>query len=335
MLRHLFGLRLASLCFIGSSVALSGCGQIDYEELPAEQVDALCDFMLRCGLATDAALCAAAWGGIISSDPDLDAAVANGSVEYDAKAAKECLDSAREAECGGFFFEDGPSDACDEVFIGTIEDGDACWIDEQCVSGACQIADCMNACCQGVCVAPPPDAGIGEDCSAQDCVSGAYCDYTAEASTCKALKGVGEGCGGNYECSGSLRCFNTGCQEPPSEGAPCVEGRCGDALGCDLASNTCQKLRGEGQACAPEASICAFGLGCSAATEQCERPGGVGSACSFEAGCRDAWCDYDFVAGSGTCQPRLANGASCDFSDSCQSFYCADGLCAPDPVCVQ
>jgi len=337
MLQLLRGLR-PSMFLSGALVALPACGQIAYEDLPEEQVDALCDYMVRCGFATDEALCAAAWGEFLRPDANLDAAVEKGSVEFDAKAAKQCLESVREAECGGFFFEEAPSDACEKVFVGTIENGDACWIDEQCVSRSCQVEDCVMACCQGVCIAPPPDAGIGGDCETQDCVSGAYCEYDFMDGTftCLAQKGAGAECVGDDECSGSLACFADSCQAPPGEGAPCLGGRCGGALGCDLASNTCQKLRGEGQSCEPEASLCAFGLACSIANKKCEAPGGVGSACSFDSGCRDAWCDYDFVAGAGTCQPRLANGAACVFDDACQSAYCSqDGLCGPVTICVQ
>ncbi|MBK8263258.1 MAG: hypothetical protein IPK80_18180 [Nannocystis sp.] len=336
MLHRLRGLR-PSIFLFGAFVALPACGQIAYEELPAEQVDALCDYMVRCGFATDEGLCAAAWGQFIRPDPNLDAAIEDGSVEYDAKAAEQCLEDAREAACGGIFFEDAPSGACEKVFVGTIANGDACWIDEQCVSQTCQVADCAMACCQGVCVAPPPDAAIGGDCSVQDCVSGAYCEYNFDdgSYTCQAQKGAGVECFGDYECSGSLGCFDGSCQVAPAEGAPCLGGRCGGALGCDITSNTCQKLRGEGQSCEPAASLCAFGLACSTASMKCEAPSGVGSACSFDSGCSDAWCDYDFDTGAGTCQPRLANGAACEFDDSCQSLYCAEGLCGPEAVCVQ
>lgn len=89
MLHRLRRLR-PSIFLFGAFVALPACGQIAYEELPAEQVDALCDYMVRCGFATDEGLCAAAWGQFIRPDPNLDAAIEDGSVEYDAKAAEQC-----------------------------------------------------------------------------------------------------------------------------------------------------------------------------------------------------------------------------------------------------
>ena len=335
-------LRPAAL--VGLLVALPACNQIAYEDLQDEQLSALCDYFVRCGYATDADLCVAAWKNFTRDDPNLDAAVDNGSVEYDAKAAKECLDSLRDGACDADFLfgDDAPSDACNKVFQGTVDNGGACWIDEQCVSGACQAGDCGMACCQGTCIAPPPDAAIGQDCSAQDCVDGAYCDYdfmTGEM-TCKAIKQAGAECGGDNECAGSLACLGGTCKEPPAEGAPCPDGRCAGALGCDIDTVTCQKLRGEGQACNPQASLCAIGLTC-AASNTCQPPGGIGSPCTLDfsgGSCAgDAWCDYDFLEGKGTCQPLIANGGACESNEfACQSRYCGeDGLCAPEPICVQ
>ena len=335
-------LRPAAL--LGLVLALPACGQVAYEDLSAEQTDALCEYLVRCGYATDEGLCASVWGVFSRQDPNLDAAVDNGSVEYDAKAAKECLESIRDAACDAdFFLGDAPDEACEKVFQGTVDNGGACFIDEQCVSGTCHAADCDMACCQGTCIAPPPDAAIGQDCSAQDCVDGAYCHYDFEASTftCLATKPAGAACdSGDDECAGSLACVGGTCQELPAEGAPCPTGRCAGALGCDVDTFTCQKLRGEGQACNQQASLCAIGLVC-AASSTCQPPGGVGSPCTFDfiggtcAG--DAWCDYDFIEGKGTCQPLAANGAACEGGDfQCQSRYCGeDGLCAPEPICVQ
>lgn len=315
-------------------------GPVQYDEIVDAEVDALCDYFVRCGLATDAALCVDAWSRFTRLPADLDAAIANGTVQYDAAAAGECLDGLRGATCDGLFdvavFD---QEACERVFTGTIGNGDPCFIDEQCIEGLCDVDACAMACCEGTCIAAPPQAAIGEDCSlGQDCVPGAYCDV--ETEVCAAYRVQGEACPGGYECGGGLECISAICQPGPGEGEDCLELQCAQPLACDIDSMTCQRLRGEGQACNPLASICAMGLVCNGSSNTCARPGGVGSPCNFDFigfGCSgDSYCDYDFEAGEGTCQPLVANGGTCDDDLSCESRYCGqEGMCEPEPVCVQ
>lgn len=318
-------------------LALPACGKIDHEDLPGEQVDALCDFYVRCGLAASAELCADLFSDILRGDPNLDAAVENGSVEYDPDAAKECIDAVHDLECGSAFLEDAPSDACDKVYQGTVADGGACWIDEQCKSGYCQAADCMAECCQGTCVAEPPPAGIGQDCSNSGCVDGAYCDFATD--TCQPLKQAGGVCFSDQECAQGLECLGDTCQAGPAEGAPCIDTECALPLYCEPASMTCKKLPREGEACDLDVGACALGLVCNANSKTCTPPGGVGSPCSFDffgGGCASgAWCDIDVMTFEGTCQATKANGNACSTDSECQSLYCSqDGTCVAEPVCV-
>lgn len=310
-------------------------GDIAYDELPAAEVDAICEYMVRCGMAASVPLCADVWDWLLHGDPDLDAAVAGGSVKYDEDAAEACLEAIRGAACTSGFFQGVPSGACDDVFKGTVADGGACWIDEQCVSQQCEAAGCAEACCAGVCVAAPPPAAIGQPCG-DGCVEGAYCD--ALNDVCAALKGDGAACDGFDECAAGLGCLAGSCQKGPGEGEPCLEFQCALPLACDPGTITCKPLPGEGEACVAQANNCKIGLGCDPATMTCVAPGGVGSACAgsfFNSGCAgETYCAIDQGGTSGTCQPLKADGAACVDEGECKSRDCANGACTTPQVCV-
>lgn len=335
-------LRLAALSLLALLAPSLGCrdegsGPIAYDELVDAQAAAICEYFVACGYATSTELCIDQWARVSLSSGDLDAAVDNGTVRYDAAAAGDCLDALGAASCASFL-EGFDEESCDQVFQGTIENGNPCWIDEQCISQYCEVEACAMACCQGTCLAPLPEAGVGDDCSLQDCVDGAYCDF--ETSLCAAQGAAGEPCPVGYECADSLTCIAGTCEVPPGEGEPCAEFQCANPFACDIESGTCQRLRGEGQACTPDASICALGLTCDPSSSTCTPPGGIGSPCGgdifFSSCAGEAYCAYDFETGEGTCQPLVANGGACDDDTACQSDYCGDaGTCEPEPVCVQ
>ena len=345
---HRLGRPLALLVGLSTLLVSPGCntgggggsGEIAYEDLDEAQLDALCDYLVRCGFASSAQICLDAWSRLISSSPDLDAAIENGTVIYDSTAAAACGQSVRNAGCGDFLSEGFASaEACDQVFQGTIEEGGTCWIDEQCVSEECELSDCAMACCQGSCVASAPEAAIGEDClSGQSCVSGAHCDF--DMGTCVADLSEGASCAGDNECASSLDCIASTCQAPPGEGEACLDFQCASPYACDVDTGTCQPLRHENEPCNPTASICSLGLVCNPDSNTCTLPGGVGSACDYDLlgfNCGEgAYCDYDFMLDEGTCQPLVADGEPCEGDTECLSFHCGiEGTCGPEPVCVQ
>lgn len=337
-------LRLAVLSLLALVAPSLGCRDdgsepIAYDALVDAQAAAICEYFVECGYATSEALCVDTWARVSSSSADLDAAVDNGTVRYDAAAAGDCLDGVRTTPCAAFL-EGVEDEACDRVFQGTIENGNPCWIDAQCISQACEVDACAMACCQGTCIAEVPDAAVGEGClDGRDCVDGAYCDV--ETGLCTAEKAAGEACPGRYECEPSLVCIAGTCLAPPGEGEPCAELQCAAPWACDLDSVTCQPLRGEGEACNPDASLCALGLACNPSSSTCTPPGGSGSPCDgdffFGGGCAgETYCSYDLETGEGTCQPLVANGGACDYDTACQSHYCGNAsTCEPEPVCVQ
>lgn len=330
-LASLIGVLLLQACEGGANG-----GDVAYDELPAAEIDAICDYMVHCGLAAGGSLCADAWGGVLHPDPNLDAAVENGSVKYDEDAAKACLETIRGGACSsGFIFQGDAPGSCDDIFKGTVADGGACWIDEQCVSKQCQTSGCADACCEGMCVAATPPAAIGEACG-DGCVDGAFCDSNG---VCAALKQSGEACGGFDECAGGLGCLAGTCQKGPAEGEPCVEFQCALPLACDPGTVTCEPLPGEGEACVPAANNCKIGLTCSASSMTCSKPGGVGSPCVpvfLGSGCAgDTYCAADQGATSGTCAALKADGAACGDDGECVSGDCSNAVCGAPTVCVQ
>lgn len=315
-----------------------GGGEIAYHDLLEAQVDAACDYFVACGYATSRELCLDTWSRISGYPLDLDAAIANGTVEYDASAASACMDAIRGAPCDGFLstpYEEGQP--CARLFRGTLDDGSACFIDRQCTSGRCDVPDCTMTCCQGTCMARPSEAAIGEDCMAsQDCVSGAYCDFST--GSCAAYGTEGEGCPNGFGCADGLTCASGVCRVPAGEGEDCSTLSCQSPLECDIDSMTCQRLRGEDEPCNAAASLCALGLVCDPGSSTCTRPGGVGSPCepSFLGNfCSEgAYCDFE--TDRSTCQPLVADGGACGLDYECSSGYCGvGGTCEPEPVCVQ
>ena len=61
----------------------------------------------------------------------------------------------------------------------------------------------------GMCVAPPVLAAIGQSCAANACVDGAYCD--SAAVTCQPLKGAGQTCTSDNECINTCNLTNNTC----------------------------------------------------------------------------------------------------------------------------
>ncbi len=313
-------------------------GPLPYDSLLTEQIDALCDFFVRCGYATDRTLCVEGFSALVTEDPNLDAMIANGTVVYDPTAARACAQSIRDGACTDFLFDFG-DESCERVFEGTIGDGGACFGDAQCQSDNCDAPGGTLACCEGTCIAALPEAGLGEDClTGMTCVEGTYCDI--EAAVCASLKASGETCSSDFQCADVLRCVGGTCAEGPGEGEPCPSGDCALPFGCDPQTVTCQRARGEGEACVPEDSLCSLGLTCSADSNTCVRPGGAGSPCDFDlfglTCAQGTYCDYDFELGEGTCVAVKADGQTCASDQECQTRHCSDeDVCGPTPVCVQ
>ncbi|MBU1239430.1 hypothetical protein KJ865_06950, partial [Myxococcota bacterium] len=98
---------------------------------------------------------------------DMIAAVNGGTVLYDAEAAYACLEQQGAQSCQEF----GNADPviCQDVFTGTVDDGGACEINEECLSNYCDTSEA----CPGVCA---PAVADGASCDMSDeCMKGAKC----------------------------------------------------------------------------------------------------------------------------------------------------------------
>jgi hypothetical protein len=91
------------------ALTLLGCNNsaaTAVEDVPAEQAAALCDLFLRCGVATDEALCAGnLWstfiitGEFLPNIASVRAAIERGSVIYHEEHLEACLVDIRETAC--------------------------------------------------------------------------------------------------------------------------------------------------------------------------------------------------------------------------------------------
>src|SRR4051794_1985472 len=120
---------------------LVGCGDniaaIPYEQYAGARREADCDRMVRCGLFADAAACDAY--SYVLPDHDLDAAIADHRIRYDAVTAQECIDAIATLSCDAGTEEVRQQpDTCDRIFQGTLASGAACAFDGECGSRHCE-----------------------------------------------------------------------------------------------------------------------------------------------------------------------------------------------------
>lgn len=71
-------------------------------------------------------------------------AVDTGRLLYDPAAARACNQAIRSLSCANIWHARVP--ACDDMYMGTVLDGESCVLREECVSGFCR---------QGQCAGPP------------------------------------------------------------------------------------------------------------------------------------------------------------------------------------
>jgi hypothetical protein len=124
-------------------------------------------------------------------------AIKAGTIKYDSGKGDACLDAVRALRCdqfGGGLDLSGAASACDGVLTGTLAVGAPCKVDDECVSGSCQIDVGQD---KGVC---EKVAGAGEACTTS-CIDGYTCQYNAEGElVCTALKADGQPCQSSNEC---------------------------------------------------------------------------------------------------------------------------------------
>jgi len=117
-------------------------------------------------------------------------------VRYDADAAGRCSAAIASLTCDELYGVYGDRgfelEACDAIFVPTVEDGAACAASGQCLSGYCA-RDRVDE--EGVCGDPPR---AGEPCELGTCADGLFCDL--ESRLCRTQRADGEPCRFDDDC---------------------------------------------------------------------------------------------------------------------------------------
>jgi hypothetical protein len=173
---------------------------------------------------------------------DIIAAVEGGTVNYDAKAGYKCIQEQEAYTCEEFGKRD--PEICQEVFTGTIAEGDACELHPECLSGYCDTTqDCPGVCTPKVSVGQACDLDAecepftrcvrdtcqrwtgslasGDDCDPGDddwCAEGLFCHEDLEV--CETQVAIGDPC----EAAGGSECvFGAICVGDGEGNTTCVE----------------------------------------------------------------------------------------------------------------
>lgn len=276
----------------GEDPAPTTGGPISIEAYRAELEKAGCELAVRCGLMPDQATC------LDVSSPGIDtlqllADVVYGTVTYDAAAARTCVEAFRGAGCDTLASSrKALEQACANVFKGTVAEGGACVVDDECSGDArCDLEMCMGggACCLGKCAPKPARVSLGGDCAMDPCEESAYCDSEDDGM-------------GNVTAT---------CEKRVDNGQPCKDADgCLDGLGCDTSGGgTCYKLSKEGEPCNAnlKSQVCLrIDNWCHDVDKKCSKLPAAGEPCTPDNKClASAHCD------AGTCKARLLEGAEC------------------------
>ena len=344
---------LAGACSGDATPAPRPTAGIPVSDLEHEIADAFCAFVFDCTPPGDdenifarfelltRERCPSLIARFIAQDgrvADLARAIDEGTVRYDAAAARACVEAVR-AECARTTIEDlGElfASRCAGVFEGTVATGGACWVSEECEGDAwCDHASTtLPRACPGTCA---PRLALGAPCSGDEMCTREGLEGFAACSldatrVCIERRVVpaasaGGACGrsrdGDVEtvapCGAGLWCDGGSCSEPLGEGSPCMEHSvCAPGLGC--VDGACRAVSFQSSAGAPcdTATFCdvVAHLRCAAGSCVSFGDGAVGTACGGDAG--HFACDDGLVCSGTGCAPPLEAGAPCDPESACE-----------------
>lgn len=367
---------MARACFcVGLAAALlAGCpksredggggGDIPIEMLRAELAAAYCDLIFRCEfgggdfanlelLFGTRAACEDYLESYAFAGGEIDAlmrAVAEGTVAYDASAARECassIGSGCSATVSGT--ELGDSASCDVVFTGTVPEGGSCWIHEECVAGfGCEFS---GGTCPGTCTAdggfscgadgmcPAEQECFRSETGTQRCVTEILEPDAAEGEPCGLVAETEteirrRACRPELWCTGDSYTMGT-CRAPIAGGQPCSSGDvCADGHLCVV--GVCMEVtvaRTEGAPCGESmVTVCdPFArLECVDGTCVETTDGASGSPCrTGDFG--EVTCDVGLVChgDTDTCGAPREAGEPCTLDRQCASGSCdgSTGTC--------
>lgn len=276
--------------------------------------------------------------------PQLEAAIASGTVVFDGDRARECVEELRAAGCG--LVDRVAIEACEQTLVGSVPLGGACALTEECAGDSyCR----TDAACPGTCEAR---VGSGAACSSDEaCEAGLRCF----GGTCQAPAGATAACGGPsmIGCAGGLVCLDERCR-PLGEVQVATLG-----MACDLAEALCEPglscamvgvsdVGGGTFECVGPASAggschlgfpdpCPSGHVCRVSSSV---PGNVEGSCTPLPGDGEACLDgtEECATGtrcvSGTCRAARGLGGACSADADCISAHCDDGVCAESVLCT-
>lgn len=263
------------------------------EEYLASFHRAYCDAVGPCcvdqGIAYDRETCfqnAQLSGGVLP-------ALQDPAYAYDASAARRCLNSfkARVAACKPYD-ESEPDAGCDEVFEGTLADGEFCGYPDQCRSGRC---DTNTGKCGGPAPAARVAAGGACDGECYSTPQGPWCRNSRDGSKLSTAACYEED---ELYCRFDSDSADLGapgaCTRLPKLGEDCRGAVCAEGY-CELTTYLCTTRYSSGPCAMMEA--CAVGTSC------------IGLAPEVP----------------GECKPPLADGMPCTRPSDCQSGACRGG----------
>jgi hypothetical protein len=309
-------------------LALVGCDEEGSSEptgrdLRADEIDARCEYLVRCGFYPDRDQC------ITSEGPDTGllqalGAEAFGRVEYDYEAVEAYIDTLRGLSCDDTLSNAQLiADARAAAFSGKIEIGGDCFADLECEGEAVCDRNACNPgqlCCTGSCVAITTLA-IGDSCP-----------LTTDGPRITSFCGDDAYCAPPPDDGGGMPAAAGTCTLRGTNGDPCdYVDACGDGQRCDTGgSNTCYRLSGSGEMCNPmlqRGSCLGINETCDPGSSTCQVAPGPGQACP------DGRCaGYAFCDDMGMCVGRPGLGESCDVGPCLGDLFCQDNVCSRNDV---
>jgi hypothetical protein len=229
---------------------------------------------------------------------DIDRAIADGRIVFDAAAAEQCLAQLERLDCA----EAGDPAVCAQVVRGRVPVGGDCFLAAECAGGG----NCQGTTCPFKCLGLAQEGEVAT--SAIPCASGlvrnasGVCERVVEqreGQDCHALDGgTRRRCELNTYCMGPFEMAT--CRKPLRAGSACLLGDVCE-LGTECISGSCLRRSGVNEACTPSAQVstarrCQVGLRCDAPTPTGGGPANSlapqGSPACRRRGAPLAWCAW-------------------------------------------
>jgi hypothetical protein len=265
---------------------------------------------------------------------DIDRAIADGRVVFDATRAQQCLAELEREDCT----EGGNPAVCAQVVTGRVPVGGDCFLAAECAGGG----NCGGNTCPFKCLGLAQEGEVAT--SAVPCASGLFRNASSicerfieqrEGQDCHTLDGGSRRpCESNTYCTGTFDMAT--CRKPLRAGSACSSGGVCE-LGTECVSGFCLRRSGVNEACAPSAQVsmarqCQIGLRCDAPTPTgmgtCKLPGTAGVTClsSLE-------CAAGLLCLGATFTPNGSTFGRCEVPTMSGMACTADSECAPGLSC--